>query len=156
MDFKSKRWSSFQSNHSLGFPRLHYHLQKPSLLPDLLLYTRWTIRIYLHLGGFFSISKTFFLFYQQLLHFFLLLKHYGLPNQVLQVLKETSPGHEVWLRHRYEGKIQNLPYCATFTRWIMCLFRLTIKIVGGDSGTEYLCTQPRYLRNRNASLGKII
>ena len=33
-------------------------------------------------------------------------------------------------------------------------FRLTI--VGGESGTEYFRTQPRYLRNGNASLGKII
>ena len=29
-------------------------------------------------------------------------------------------------------------------------------IVGGESGTEYLRTQPRYLRNRIASRGKII
>ena len=36
----------------------------------------------------------------------------------------------------------------------LCLFRL--KIVGGESGTKYLFTQPRYLRNRNAPLGKII
>ena len=33
-------------------------------------------------------------------------------------------------------------------------FRHTI--VGGESGTEYLRTQPRYLRNRNASRGKMI
>ena len=36
----------------------------------------------------------------------------------------------------------------------LCLFRL--KIVGGESGTKYLFTQPRYLRNRNAPLAKII
>ena len=34
-------------------------------------------------------------------------------------------------------------------------FRLTV--VGGECGTEYPCTQPRYLRSRNARpLGKII
>ena len=80
----------------------------------------------------------------------------GLPNQAPQVLKETYSGHEVWLRHRFEEKAQNVPCSAMFTRGIMCLFPLTIRIVGGESGTEYLFTQPRYLRNRNALLGKII
>ena len=86
----------------------------------------------------------------------LLIKLYGLPNQAPQVLKESYSGHEVWLRHRFEEKVPNLPCSAMFTRGIMCLFRLTIKIVGGKSGTEYLCMQPRCLRNRNAPLGKII
>ena len=36
----------------------------------------------------------------------------------------------------------------------LSLFRL--KMVGGESGTKYLFTQPHYLRNRNAPLAKII
>ena len=74
-----------------------------------------------------------------------------------KLLKETYAGHEVWfIRHRFEEKVQHLPWSAMFTRGIMCLFRLTIKIVGGESGTEYLCMQPRCLRYQNAPLGKII
>ena len=80
-----------------------------------------------------------------------LIKRYGLPNQAPQVLKETYSGHEVWsIRHPFKEKVQHLPCSAMFTSGIMCLFRL--KIVGGESGTKY----PRYLRNRNAPLGKII
>ena len=84
-----------------------------------------------------------------------LIKRYGLPNQAPQVLKETYSGHEVWfIRHRFLEKVQDLTCSAMFTRGIMCLFRL--KIVGGESGTKYLFTQLRYLRNWNALLGKII
>ena len=80
-----------------------------------------------------------------------LIKRYGLPNQAPQVLKETYSEREVWfIRHRFDEKVQHLPCSAMFTWGIMCLFRL--KIVGGKSGTKY----PRYLRNRNAPLGKII
>ena len=109
---------------------------------------RWTIRIYLPLGGLFSISKTFFLFYHYLRHLLFWIKRYGLPNQAPQVLKETYSGHEDWfIRHPFEEKVQHLPCSAMFTRGLMCLFRL--KIVGGESGTKCLFTQPPYLRNRN-------
>ena len=138
MDFRTERWSSIQSNHSLGFPRLHCHSQKLSLLLDLLPYT-WTIRIFLHFDGLrplLSITSSILAFN----------KTYGLPNQAPQVLKETYSGHEVWLRHRYEGKVQNLPCSAMFTRWIMYLFQLR---------TFDLCSSANELQqNSNASFRK--
>ena len=98
MDFKSERWSSFQSNHSLGFPWLYCNLQKPSLLLDLLLYTMNyphlspSRKFILNLGNlppFLSITWTPFVFNKTLWT--------PLPSSA----SPTYSGHEVWfIRHQ--------------------------------------------------------
>ena len=78
------------------------------------------------------------------------------PTKLRKFLKNHTQGTKFGYGIDLKKKFKHLPCSAMFTSGIMCLFRLTVKIAVGESGTECLSMQPRCLRNRNAPLGNII
>ena len=130
MDFKSERWSSFQSNHFLGFPWLHYHLQKLSVLPDLLLYTM----NYPYL----SPSRRFILHFENLLPLLSItstlvaFNKTDSPTKLRKSLKKhtqgTSFGYVIDLKGKFKSKFTLFSHVHQVN---YVFFSTSIKIVGG-------------------------